>query len=985
MKQKTAQHFLDSESDGRTKKDQVTEKVHRLRRRLNPRSNTVQWRYRIEENHSEVSCSDDDMALDEMCRTRDRRLSWDGTIDEKSVVSDLNRTPCGVRPLPVSDGISMRASDPNHHDIIEYRVKPYSCFLPEKMYMTEQEIYNDSMRQSEAAEFVKSFVKPWYPSKVSNQNNYVTSLWGSSEDGRIGSLRVEVLGCIGLPKNKPDVGVYLVCGDSAFSTDVINAARSPMWPAKSKRAVVFPLMHAFLHLYVGVFDVLTRRNAENDTFFGRAMVDIAMLRPHTEYDVTLPLRNSSFVYERRPRGVVRLRFSLHWFSGRAAVLSYLREPQNLVPAYEEIPQPSIRCADPKTFRNIAVTVHGSDLPGKYTRKAFQATTREFNLYRLNVLFALKTTAQDAVMYEKPILSLYLFMSWMHCVYLSSMRLVPVYTVGTLVYMLVENYRTFILHRGSHLGYSPVTLREIFMSLLTDGAMEPFVVAKKVKHRSTGDSIIEVETRDHREFPFSEKVDYPKLTVEESVLRRHTGGGRKERKEELHIAGRLSVYIKAGQPADQLFDSTNRTVSSSSTISLASADDVVNEDNDNDTEGDEDHDHEDIHDDSQDWDDMAGEHADDLDGCNDWWCESGFRRIPSGPPQDTNVKPRKKIPPQVHLARLEETLNRFTQHISQDRLYWRTLSLRPECEGKPNYQTNDHDEEESANTNERRKKRLPLDDFDKKLGLRRRHPNPVVEITSSFLGPLMRIFRIICITVRVVFNISVWRDPFLSFWALCALLLLMLILVVFPWRFFFCVLGTVALGPQNMLLRNHLYQNQNRNAGDDQDEQSDKSNEERIHHEWKDSNVESETHCGTEIQSIDNESIESATLKRGNNRRRIHTALANLKERRQRRRNDRTAIGGTPARPNSIDSGGESNVGLPPRQPFSGVPTSSASFRRTPKHFQPREIVVPYSRFRKERFYDWPPDPTVSRATPVNLEDCFCNGVFEGDIPREKSM
>lgn len=33
---------------------------------------------------------------------------------------------------------------------------------------------------------------------------------------------------------------------------------------------------------------------------------------------------------------------------------------------------------------------------------------------------------------------------------------------------------------------------------------------------------------------------------------------------------------------------------------------------------------------------------------------------------------------------------------------------------------------------------------------------------------------------------------------------------------------------------------------------------------------------------------------------------------------------------------------------------------------PRAVAIPYSRFRKERFYDWPPDPTVSRATPIIL-------------------
>lgn len=37
-----------------------------------------------------------------------------------------------------------------------------------------------------------------------------------------------------------------------------------------------------------------------------------------------------------------------------------------------------------------------------------------------------------------------------------------------------------------------------------------------------------------------------------------------------------------------------------------------------------------------------------------------------------------------------------------------------------------------------------------------------------------------------------------------------------------------------------------------------------------------------------------------------------------------------------------------------------------KKMQPRAVAIPYSRLKKERFYDWPPDPTVSRATPIVL-------------------
>jgi hypothetical protein len=48
----------------------------------------------------------------------------------------------------------------------------------------------------------------------------------------------------------------------------------------------------------------------------------------------------------------------------------------------------------------------------------------------------------------------------------------------------------------------------------------------------------------------------------------------------------------------------------------------------------------------------------------------------------------------------------------------------------------------------------------------------------------------------------------------------------------------------------------------------------------------------------------------------------------------------------------------PRPPF------YAHTRPTRRTQVPRDVAVPYFRFRKDRFYDWPPDPTVSRATPL---------------------
>jgi hypothetical protein len=87
------------------------------------------------------------------------------------------------------------------------------------------------------------------------------------------------------------------------------------------------------------------------------------------------------------------------------------------------------------------------------------------------------------------------------------------------------------------------------------------------------------------------------------------------------------------------------------------------------------------------------------------------------------------------------------------------------------------------------------------------------------------------------------------------------------------------------------------------------------------------------------------------RRRLQNRIAQIKERRRLKRDE------------SLDSLDET---CPMRPPFSAhKPTKSTS--RT-NQLAPRELVVPYTRGRTERFYDWPPDPTVARATPISLSE-----------------
>lgn len=446
------------------------------------------------------------------------------TVGGTSVSSSLIQTTRPQSNDSASQSKRLEAATPE--DINKkFRVKPFYAF-PAPSYMNEVELYQCMMSPSTEFNFLTSYLNPsTKATRRAKVPEIVRRHFGSpKEDGRIGSLRVEVLGCVGLDRLKPDVSVFAVCGDCAFSTDIIQGSRSPMFPNSSKRAAVFPLHHAYARLFIGVFDVKQRKNSEADHFCGRVALDIPQLRPDTEYDVSFPLRVSSFIYDRQPRGVVRVRFSLHWFSERAAILSYLKRPRNpLAFSKQAKKQPTIPCGDPKTFRNVAVTVHGQDFPGKYTRGAFRATMREFNLSQQNIRFLLKVLILDCILYENPLMSLYLFVTGMYCVYQNSVRLVPPFFVGWLIYLFVENQIYFNGNDTGHLGYKALTIKEVFYGLVRDGKnrksyFDPILVQKRPRKQilSEDGKMIDVELQNHREFPFAERFEYPKFTAAEAI-------------------------------------------------------------------------------------------------------------------------------------------------------------------------------------------------------------------------------------------------------------------------------------------------------------------------------------------------------------------------------------------------------------------------------------------------------------------------------------
>jgi hypothetical protein len=86
------------------------------------------------------------------------------------------------------------------------------------------------------------------------------------------------------------------------------------------------------------------------------------------------------------------------------------------------------------------------------------------------------------------------------------------------------------------------------------------------------------------------------------------------------------------------------------------------------------------------------------------------------------------------------------------------------------------------------------------------------------------------------------------------------------------------------------------------------------------------------------------------RRRLQNKISHMMERR-RAKKEETSVSTEEPPP------------VPPRPAFIGVARHPKS-SKVP--LEPREVVVPYTRIRTERFYYWPPDPTVSKATPIAL-------------------
>jgi len=167
------------------------------------------------------------------------------------------------------------------------------------------------------------------------------------------------------------------------------------------------------------------------------------------------------------------------------------------------------------------------------------------------------------------------------------------------------------------------------------------------------------------------------------------------------------------------------------------------------------------------------------------------RVRVGPPQNCDISSKKKTPPQQTLQKIEKQMHKMSKGIALERV----ITVPGARKYGPEPGEEDKGKKKKGTKEDVLAKKSHYDEFDKVLGLQSKTANPVLRITSSFLGPLMRMVRIFLYATRVAFNMATWRDPYFSFWILCYLLTQMFVLLIWPWRPFLFISSFLCLGPQ----------------------------------------------------------------------------------------------------------------------------------------------------------------------------------------------
>jgi len=355
----------------------------------------------------------------------------------------------------------------------------------------------------------------------------------------IGNLKVEVLQCIGLPKmdrvGLSDPYCFVVCGSNSFVTDVIPDNCNPCWLPPTRRACIMPIHNAYSQVYVGVFDYDGEKTS--DDFIGRVVVDIHQLPSGCTLSVTLPLRENSRVYNENRLGSIRLRLRLDWTGGgeRAALLSYLpkrnllSDIQKRTAKYLKDPV-TVECPDAKSFHNVALTVYGKDMPGRYNNDMKDAVSKEMALIMIVLVQTAKRKIRDVIGWRNPVISLYFFYGWMRLVIAPSGTFIVMFILSLFFIFMVRNYLKYNINSPASRFLGRRTIGGMTRALLVNqgGFKGPTLDDNQGISHSIERAILRMagipknstqdswKGEDHAEFPFSTGSVYTKASSDEAA-------------------------------------------------------------------------------------------------------------------------------------------------------------------------------------------------------------------------------------------------------------------------------------------------------------------------------------------------------------------------------------------------------------------------------------------------------------------------------------
>ena len=180
----------------------------------------------------------------------------------------------------------------------------------------------------------------------------------------------------------------------------------------------------------------------------------------------------------------------------------------------------------------------------------------------------------------------------------------------------------------------------------------------------------------------------------------------------------------------------------------------------------------------------------------------------------------------------------------------------------------------------------------------KYKSPIVAKIAEYVAPGLEGLKVGLSVWRAGFNLFTWQDPFLTSLFFFGLASFLCVLLVFPWRLFFFVGGLGAVGPQNWLLRLYKKKKPKKEKKDDKDSASAKSNK---------SKKNKKTHV--------------------------------------------VKFSGSVAKDFQFHNHLTTDQGIDVREEKSNKSTTSV-----------HRAVVPNSPLISRRFYDWPPNPSLSQVT-----------------------